>query len=58
MSTFVTIQCDRCYAKLGHGESVKEARREAKIYGLQRLRDLDLCSPCLDEDDAQWGDER
>lgn len=54
MSTFVTIACDRCYAKLGRGSTRRDARLDAEAYGMQKLRDLDLCTPCFELDAAIW----
>lgn len=57
MSTYVTIQCDRCYAKLGSGSTRRDARLDAKGFGMQKFRDLDLCTPCFELDAELWGDE-
>lgn len=57
MSTVVRIYCDRCYAKLGSGLTRREARLDAEGFGMQSLRELDLCTPCFDLDHELWGDE-
>ncbi len=50
MSVFVVIRCDTCNAKVGHGESVSEARRDARTYGADRIDGADLCEICKKEE--------
>lgn len=50
MSAFVVIRCDTCRAKVGHGESVKQARRDARTYGAQVIDGADLCEVCAKDE--------